>query len=250
MIDVSEIKMLKDNGYYRFADVVRCGGSTWERCHRMIRFDDKYAGTLLRDYLEQKTQLSYDFETLTRLAWEHIERRDLKLADDKELVVYMRTGDLLVKPKSNKRRRRILNNYRVHFPRKLDEIKKLDFNKVTIVTAMHFGSHPDFEKDRVNGWVGGEEQDHVYVEGHEQATYEAVRLVESYFPEYPVTLQSNPDSDVDFLYLVSSKLLIAGSSEYAEIASNCRRVKGSTAWGHKHSGRNQEINSDCVMIYL
>ena len=62
----SELKVLKENKFYRFSDLFFKKGIRWESDRDTILEKDEYKHTILRKYLEKKTK-EYDYDTIKKL---------------------------------------------------------------------------------------------------------------------------------------------------------------------------------------
>ena len=88
---ISSIKILKQNKFYRIADLFYRDGNRWEHDRKEILKNPIYKNTILYDYLSQKTTES-DFNLFKKIALNHANKYKTKPKPD-ELVFHLRLGD-------------------------------------------------------------------------------------------------------------------------------------------------------------
>ena len=72
----SELKVLKENKFYRFSDLFFKKGIRWKSDRDTILEKDEYKHTILRKYLEQKTK-EYDYDTIKKIIRKYISENDI-----------------------------------------------------------------------------------------------------------------------------------------------------------------------------
>mgnify|MGYP001163700916 CR=1 FL=1 len=206
---ISSIKILKQNKFYRIADLFYRDGNRWEHDRKEILKNPIYKNTILYDYLSQKTTES-DFNLFKKIALSHANKYETKPKHD-ELVFHLRLGDAFDKNGKDRINNRIdwsRLQYKVFFRRNREMLEKLD--EVTVVTAMHFG--PDeftgnyyFSQDCVD-------------ESISFLNYFSQRLNKF---GCKIKIISNENIDQDICYIMQAKHFVPGMSKFSTLLSAC-----------------------------
>jgi hypothetical protein len=210
----SELKVLKENQFYRFSDLFFKTGIRWKSDRDVILEKDEYKHTILRKYLEQKNSCQ-DFITLKKITREYSQAHNPKLPVSSELVIHLRCGDIfddttpdfkrvssqntLIDNMLNRDRNHIFNN---------------EINKVSIVTALHFGANELNKKYFYSDKIYNENI--IFLKGFENKINDL---------GYELNLVSNNDFDLDFCYMVNSKHFVKSISRNSNIVKRCSDKK-------------------------
>ena len=201
----SDIKVLKENKYYRFSDLFFGRGIRYEYDRNTILSDNKFKDRILRKYLEQKIK-EQDYDTLRKILKDYISKNDLNLPLPSELVIHLRCGDIFTRGVKEKLVYKfidnLLKNEKNIFSNKID--------KVSIVTAMHFGAN-----ELNNKYFYSEE---VYNEN--------IKFLEFFENKindigYELNIVSNNDFDLDLCYMTSSNHFFKSISMVSNIIERC-----------------------------
>jgi hypothetical protein len=194
-MDLSSIKILKDNEVYRVADAL--GFNPGEKFTTEFLQNPEYEGTILNKYFANFRGNKYDHELLYRCCKEYAIDNSIYPYGEGYVLLHLRTGD-------DFRRRGLENPDNLRFYK--EQLDEYTNKKVVIVTAMHFG-----HKDGPSKWYGNGGANIYTDEKYERN----IKLLEEFFGELDkdVEICSNLDIDKDLCYLVFSRNVIV--SPYA-----------------------------------
>lgn len=205
----NNIKVLKENKHYRFSDLFFKKGVRWEQDRNTILNDSKFKGSILRQYLEQKTK-EKDYEILKKIIKDYMFKNSLKYPTKSELVIHLRCGDIFKKDPNLfvkvSKQYKIIDN----LIKNQKKIFTKDINKVSVVTAMHFGAN-----ELIGKYFYSEE---VYNEN--------IKFLE-FFEDilnkigYELNVVSNIDFDQDLCYMASSHFFLKSISQISNITERC-----------------------------
>jgi hypothetical protein len=204
------VRVLKENKHYRFSDLFFKKGIRWRQDRNTILNDIEFKGSILRQYLEQKTK-EQDYETLKKIIKDYMSKNDLKLPSKSELVIQLRCGDIF--DEVDQCSRRMVNEQHLLMGYLLKNQKKIftnKINKVSAVTAMHFGAN------EIN-------QKYFYSEEVYNKNIEFLELFEGVVNKigYELNIISNNDFDQDLCYMASSNFFLKGASQTGDIIVRC-----------------------------
>lgn len=93
---ITEIQILKDNPDYRVSDIVIKSGFRWRHSGNSVLQKDKYKDTILRKYLEiNGLEGAKNLNVLGRVISDHVQKYQVPLPNDDELVIHIRVGDVI-----------------------------------------------------------------------------------------------------------------------------------------------------------
>ena len=149
---LNKIILMKSNRNYRFYDVIYKSGKMWEYSRNNLIQDSIYKNTILYKYLEcekkhirGKNIINDRFikRTLNSIVDEKIKIEKIKIPEQNELVIQVRTGDFVKTDNFLKQPfLQLIKAY--HLNNNIYNIKK-----ITFVTAYHYGDNvflPDGKK--------------------------------------------------------------------------------------------------------
>jgi hypothetical protein len=132
--DTLKIKVLNNNSIYRLSDLF--WGRNPRDADRLLSCG-KYQDSILTQYIKNKKKFK-DWDTLAEIVEKKLNSNSFKKAAKRELVLHARLGDVFVSGKSWLR-----ENSRSFYENLIKEIPSwrnaYDIDKVTCVTAHHFG---------------------------------------------------------------------------------------------------------------
>jgi hypothetical protein len=201
-IDLSQVKILKSNKHYRLSDLFYMLGGRWEEDRQVILTKPEYQDTILYDYLVNHNK-EQDYDALKTAIKSYINRNPQEEPTHDELVVHLRLGDIM---DLDRRRRRATKSYVKQNIADRINPKAQGITKVTIVTALHYGSN---ERDGKN----------FYSEKSHDDSLKLLRHVENQFREkgLPVKLKSSENFDEDLVYMVASNHFVRSRTQLTEI---------------------------------
>lgn len=210
----SQLKVLKENKFYRFGDLIfKDGGGRWESDREVVKNNDEFKNTILCKYLTQLHGDSEpDFELLKKIVQEHTLEHRCEIPEENELVIHLRLGDIFQKSKYEKLRVKRLK-------RSVDRLFEKDnilnsnpdaLDKITIVTALHYGAN------ETNG-------KHFFNKLSYNQNLSFLRNFEGRINErgFELNLVSNEKTDLDLCYMVNSKYFAMGCSSFSHIIAKC-----------------------------
>lgn len=207
----NDVRVLKENKHYRFSDLFfKKGKLRWEKDRNTILNDIKFKDSILRQYLEQKTK-EQDYETLKEIIKDYTSKNNLKCPSESELVIHLRCGDIFDKidkfDKGKVKKQYILIDNLLKNQKKIFTNK---INKVSVVTAMHFGAN-----ELNNKYFYSEE---VYNEN-----IKFLEFFEGVINKigYELNIISNNDFDHDLCYMVGSNFFLKSISKVTDIIEEC-----------------------------
>lgn len=205
-----DVRVLKENKHYRFSDLFFRRGKRWRKDRDTILNDIKFKDSILRQYLEQKTE-ERDYKTLKEIIKYYISKNNLKCPSESELVIHLRCGDIFLKTDRYDVRRvnkqyRLINN----LLKKQKKIFTNEINKVSVVTAMHFGANELHQK-------------YFYSEEVYNENIKFLEFFEGVINNigYELNIISNNDFDQDLCYMASSNFFLKGVSQVTKIIEQC-----------------------------
>ena len=89
----SELKILKENKFYRFSDLFFTKGIRWKRDRGIILKKEEYAETILKKYLQHKKE-EEDYPALKKIVAEYCRLHNPPTPSPSELVIHLRCGDI------------------------------------------------------------------------------------------------------------------------------------------------------------
>lgn len=210
MIDVSKIKILRNNSVYRISDVFFERGCEYKENRQEILNNPQYDGTILRDYLT-RNKGARDYNLWREIVREHAEKNNYKVAGRFDLVVHMRLGDVMALPKAIVERN-VVSSYD-NFYDKVD-IDGLKISKVVVVTAMHFGASKKMGK-------------FFYSDEAKEKSIEVFRSLEDQTREIglPFELVSQENVDADVAFMSYSSYFVRGRTLLSRLIGYCVRSR-------------------------
>ena len=201
------IKTLKSNKFYRISDLFFGWGNRWEQDREHILNDEKYKDTILYKYLTRKTH-ELDYALFKEIVKEQTIIKEYPIPTSKELVVQVRLGDVMDSIDYNTSKIKSKIFYSDFF-----DYINLDFNKIkkiTVVTALHFGSNEFSEK-------------YFYSEKAEIESMKIIRSLNKQCLEkgYDLKIYSHEDIDRDICYLSNSKYFVKGITQLGDLIIKC-----------------------------
>tara|TARA_Y100001933_G_scaffold263608_1_gene325830 strand:- start:2240 stop:2917 length:678 start_codon:yes stop_codon:yes gene_type:complete len=206
----NDVRVLKENKHYRFSDLFFKKGIRWENDRNTILNDIKFKDSILRQYLEQKTK-EQDYETLKEIIKDYISKNNLKCPSESELVIHLRCGDIFEKiDKADARR--VKKQYILidNLFKKQKKIFTNKINKVSVVTAMHFGANELNQK-------------YFYSKEVYNENIKFLEFFEGVINNigYELNIISNNDFDQDLCYMTGSNFFLKGISNVTDIVERC-----------------------------
>lgn len=206
----NNVIVLKENKHYRFSDLFFKQGVRWQKDRNLILNDNKFKDSILRQYLEQKTK-EEDYETLKKLIKDYISKNNLKLPSKSELVIHLRCGDIF--DKIDQCSKYAVENQYLLIDNLFKNQKKIfnnRINKVSAVTAMHFGSNELNNK-------------YFYSKEVYDKNIKFLEFFEGIVNKigYELNVVSNRDFDLDLCYMTSSNHFFKSVSRVSDIVESC-----------------------------
>lgn len=208
----NELKVLKENKFYRFADLFFQAGMRWRSDRDTILGEDQYKNTILRKYLEQKKS-EIDYVTLKRVVTEHASLNKYSVPTENELVIHLRCGDIF--DESDPYYRVVVQQDKMMssnlFSKKFGAIHYKHIDKVSVVTALHFGANELIQRFFYS--------DQIYKNN--------INFLKSFEKRindcgHEMNLVSNNDFDLDFCYMANSKWFVKSPSRISNLVSEIR----------------------------
>ena len=171
--------------YHRPAD-------SWRNFSQSILEKEKYKGTILQRYITENERFWYEtlLDSMNMAVFTQIVRdkkKEIFLSGEKELVVYVRAGDVVV------------HNWfdELSFTNLIrEEMRGRDIHKISFVTCFYYAN---FDK-----WIPSNAKQRKNVKKLKSIFRETMEE----FPEVEVDVVSHDDADTDFLYLAFAKNLL------------------------------------------
>ncbi len=198
----SKLAVLKTNSVYRVNDVFIKGGIRWREDRDEILSNDVYKNTILRKYLEKEAEL-VNYDLLRNIILEHGELLGYKKPMNNELVFHFRLGDLMMKDYNFK----ALKNKIKNFFKQIEIIEENNIEKVSLVTALHFGANDK------NGKFFFSEQSYAN-------SIECIELFRNLLVQKTgmnMNLVSNKEVDKDLYYLTTAKHYVPTLRGFSEL---------------------------------
>lgn len=205
LMDISKLVILPDNKYYRIGDILSHSGHRWKAdAQHILDNSAVYENTLLYKYLARVHTFDKPISSFAAIIKEYVKENNVLLPDADELVIHLRLGDVM-KPAGDRvqRRRKATNRLVSTFvtDHNVDSPDR-SYNKVSIVTALHFGNNTDIKKD--GGWYAYSDESRDNSVAALEALAKSIEAV-----DLPVNLVSNENIDLDFCYCIFAKHLVA-----------------------------------------
>ena len=204
----SQLKVLKENKFYRFSDLFSRKGMRWESDRKTILQNVEFEDTILRKYLEQKKH-EEDYVTLKKIVADHTKLNNYKIPTEKELVIHLRLGDTFTKEFFEFWKENIIKKSNSIF--KKDSIIYSDqIDKVTIVTALHFGANELI-------------QSFFYTDESYAKNIDFLKSFEQKVNDcgFELNLISNENVDVDLGYMAKSNHFVKSVGGFANLVEVC-----------------------------
>ena len=206
----NNVRVLKENRHYRFSDLFFKFGIRWEQDRNTILNDIKFKDSILKQYLEQKTK-ERDYETLKEIIKGYISKNNLKCPSEAELVIHLRCGDIFEET-DKACARRVRKQYVLidNLLKKQKQIFTKEINKVSLVTAMHFGANELNNK-------------YFYSKEVYNKNIKFLELFEGAINNigYELNIISNNDFDQDLCYMAGSNFFLKSVSKVTNIVQRC-----------------------------
>ena len=192
-IDIQKISILRENKVYRIADLFNESGIRFKSDINSIFTDSQYKNSILFDYFQSKQKLK-DITTMQKVIDQHIDLYNYPIPEKNELVIHLRLGDLL-------NQKKVENHYYQMFEGLNKKINFKNFSKISIVTALHFGSFDDHPKGRPL---------YMFSEKTKEKSFNLFRFIESQINTagHSVNLISSDNIDQDFCYMSKSQWFV------------------------------------------
>lgn len=202
-IDLEKICTLKTNKVYRISDIIKGSGIRYKSDRNLILTDPKYKHTILFDYLKL-TQKNKDIPLIKQIINNHIDFHNYPTPEKNELVIHLRLGDIL----DHK------NHVKRYYELYKDLNKKINFkifSKISIVTALHFGSFDDHPEGPL----------FMFSKKAEENSLKFVRYIESQInmAGHSVNLISSNNIDKDFCYMANSLFFLKSQRGFSNLIS-------------------------------
>lgn len=202
-IDLNKISILTENQVYRIADLFNHTGKRFKCDQNSILTDSQYKNSILFDYLQNK-QKHRDILTMQKIIDRHIDLHSYPTPEENELVIHLRLGDILESKQT-------LNNYYENFKNLNKKINFQAFSKISITTALHFGSfhnHPQGPK-------------YIFSEKAKENSFTFFRYIESQINTAgnSVNLISSDNIDQDFCYMAKSQWFVKSKKGFSLLIS-------------------------------
>jgi hypothetical protein len=207
------IKILKANQVYRVSDLVLCKGVRWQQDHATILEDPEFHGSILHDYLKEKSAQS-DMAAFKRVVDAHKAKYEKPAADT--LVIHLRLGDIMDDGQDWRTYKKYKNVYGA-----LPLEPRSEVDKATIVTALHFGANP------VNG-------KYFYSDRARDRSFEVLQLLTEDLQArgFEVSYKSSENIDEDICFMAGSRYFVKALSELSNLIFECL-PPGTLVWSPK-----------------
>ena len=216
---LNKIILMKSNRNYRFYDVIYKSGKMWEYSRNNLIQDSIYKNTILYKYLEcekkhirGKNIINDRFikRTLNSIVDEKIKIEKIKIPEQNELVIQVRTGDFVKTDNFLKQPfLQLIKAY--HLNNNIYNIKK-----ITFVTAYHYGDNVFLPGGKKN-WDFQEKYHNKNIE----LLTEFFKSIMKQFPNFEYNLYSNENIDLDFIYAIKAKYFIHDLGGYGRLLKLC-----------------------------
>lgn len=202
-----KIKKLKSNKHYRVNDLFFGWGMRWQQDRFEILNNPKYKDSILFEYLSKKEQ-ELDYSLFKEILRRHTEEKKYKTPNYDELVIQLRLGDIMDSLDYNFAKKKSIYFYSDFFSH--IDISGLSINKITAVTALHFGDN------EINGKYSYSEK----------AVEDSFKIVKSLSEQckkkgYDLNIYSHEDVDQDLCYLAHSKYFVKGITPLGDLIVKC-----------------------------
>jgi hypothetical protein len=222
---VNNIKTLKDNSDYRVSDIMFKLGPRWEQSGNMVLKDEKYKGTILREYLQINGLYNIpNLNLLLKIIEKHNSDNNLPIPQDDEIVIHLRLGDVIFHTWF------LTKNY-------IEEINNIlkknnNINKITFVCCF---SYQVWSKDslylRKEDDPLWDEPLWEYTEEDQNKNIEKTKIlfnnIVNFFPNMEIKVYSNINIDSDICYCSLSKNFIHDRGGFSKLMLDLNNLKNS-----------------------
>ena len=200
---IKKIILLKQNEHYRFGDIVFHNGwkpnyNQWYISQKHILENIEFNNTILKEYIEKNNNNKHVplHEKIAIIFSEIIKKKILEkeflIPKDDELVIHLRTGDMVIYDSFLKK----------PYIELIQEYKnKFNINKVSFVTCFHYGNN------QVNNKIFFQFNNEKHKKNIEKLKELFLNVLEK-FPFLNINVMSSKDIDRDFLYMCKAKHFI------------------------------------------
>lgn len=197
------IAVLKGNEVYRVAE-------GWKLCSKVIgkiKYQKEYKNTILYKYLAKNVNcVKKDTNIMINAINEYQKENNIKIPDDRTLVVHLRLGDDLTFF-TNEKSKDILKQIN-------DIINKYpEIDNITIVTALHYGvKHKNSMYEKSKSKIGTHTRKWLYSDVSKRINYDKIKSFLKQLSSYTnksLFIRSNTNIDHDLVFLVNAKYLLA-----------------------------------------
>lgn len=232
------IKILPENSFYRVGDIFNgTGNPRWLSDRQEILSNPLYRGTILYRYLkgtEAADVISNDF--FRDKTGEAVEKDyaffkecvdyvgtqgNFEKPSSSELVIHVRLGDVFIEKHFRCRKRVRLLTERYHREDFFDNIDMSSIDKVTVVTAMHFGASTKGLSKEFSKKLRKEDRKKKYFfsEAAVDASIEFISDFENRVNQagYELNIFSNEDIDRDIFYMCRSMHFVPTESGISDL---------------------------------
>ena len=96
---INRIPLFKSNRHYRVGDLVLQKDNRWQLDSDIVAKKSEFSGSILQEYFSSLSGTKADFKLLNKIIDNYIERKQIQIANDSEVVIHLRAGDSLAKSK-------------------------------------------------------------------------------------------------------------------------------------------------------
>jgi len=213
----NEVKILKENRFYRISDLFYAPfpaqESMWMDSREEILNNKEFSNTILYDYLKNKKH-EEDVVTFKKIVSEHTLKNKYDIPHKDELVFHIRLGDALrIDYNNGEFLRRLKKTYCNELYQKIDiDYKKI--KKITFVTALHYGGYTCTFR--------GRHFDFTINEQSVKNSFETLEEIEKQtnILGFELNIKSSETVDDDFCYMSNAKYFVESESRFSRLISN------------------------------
>jgi hypothetical protein len=209
-MSIKKIRILRENSVYRFSDIYYRYGIRWQQDREEIMRNPKYQHSILRYYLAHKRH-EQDLEVLKSAIDYKVVSESLPKPSNSEIVIHLRLGDILDDYKDEKGKRHFEDNVRI-YQQLASTVSEYfnDFDKISIVTAMHFGAN------KLNNR-------YFYTQNARDRSEQLFSIVygQASLLSNNVQVLSHDDFDLDLCYMANARLYVKGLTNVSKIIASC-----------------------------
>jgi hypothetical protein len=206
---LTEYNSIDNKRHYRFNDIINHSGHYWKESTQFILNQDHLKGSILRTYIEccpdnNLYKINPDkFKLLYHIIENKIKNNHYVLPSSDELVIHMRTGDVVeLDGYLKKDYINIIQKY----------IYRYNIKKVTFCTAFHYGNNVT-----QGDWIYTDEKHNL----NKIKLNEIFTKVLNYFKHLHLHLQidvkSSSNIDEDFIYMVMSTYFVEDNGGFSNL---------------------------------